>query len=129
MDRSFRSQLTLLDAAAGLGIFSFFASVYCISHRPDDYRKAQRFYVIYGGVLLALTTIDLVSGALWGQYMWIDHRNFPGGPLGYFIVSEAAWYNVLGMAAGATANILGDGLLVRPMFLRGAAEMVGTKRD
>jgi hypothetical protein len=45
--------------------------------------------------------------------MWIDHRNYPGGPLGYLAATEAAWFNILGQAATAAANILGDGILVR----------------
>jgi hypothetical protein len=65
-------------------IFAFFASVYCISDRPSDYRKGQTFYVVYGGILLALTAIGVAMFALGGQYTWIDHRNYPGGPLGYY---------------------------------------------
>jgi hypothetical protein len=99
-----------------LDIFAFFASVYCISDRPSEYRKGQTFYVVYGGILLALTTIGVASDALGGQYMWIDHRNYPGGPLGYFAVTQTMWLNILGQAAAATANILGDGLLVRLIF-------------
>jgi hypothetical protein len=29
------------DSDAGLDIFAFFASVYCISNRPSDYREAK----------------------------------------------------------------------------------------
>jgi hypothetical protein len=100
----------------GIDIFAFFASVYYISDRPSDYRKGQTFYVVYGGILLALTTIGVATDAVWGQYMWIDHRNYPGGPLGYFVASKAAWFNILGLAAAAAVNILGDGLLVRFIF-------------
>jgi hypothetical protein len=101
------------DSDPGLDIFAFFASVYCISNRPSDYRKSQIFYVAYGGILLALSAISVATDALGGQYMWIDHRNYPGGPLGYFAASDTAWFNLLRVAAGAAANILGDGLLVR----------------
>jgi cell division protein FtsW (lipid II flippase) len=71
-----------------LEIFTFFAAVYCISHRPPDYRKRQRFYMIYGGILLILVTIDVALDCLWGEYMWIDHRNYPGGPPKFFVASE-----------------------------------------
>jgi len=103
------------DSEAGLDIFAFFASVYCISGRPSNYRKGQTFYVVYGGILLALTTITVATDALWGQYMWIDHRNYPGGPLAY-LAAEATWFNILGLATVAAANILGDGLLVCLIF-------------
>jgi hypothetical protein len=106
--------LTLLEA--GLEVFTFFAAVYCISLRSDDYRKGQKFYIAFGGILLALVTIDVAMIALWGQYMWIDHRNYPGGPLGFYVASEAAWYSVTHLAVTVMTNILGDGLLVRPIF-------------
>jgi hypothetical protein len=99
-----------------LDIFAFFASIYCISDRTSHYRKGQTFYVVYGGILLALTTIGVAMDALGGQYMWIDHRNYPGGPLGYYAATGNAWFSVLGLAAAAAANILGDGLLVRLIF-------------
>jgi hypothetical protein len=98
-------------------VVTFFAAVYCISHRTSGYRKGQKFYVIYGGVLLSLTTIEVALDALWGQYMWIDHRNYPGGPLGFYLASEVAWYTAMAFGAGVMANILGDGLLVRLITL------------
>ena len=98
-----------------MDIFAFFASVYCISGRPSDYRKGQTFYVVYGGILLTLTTTTVATDALWGQYMWIDHRNYPGGPLGY-LAAEATWFNILALSTIAAANILGDGLLVCLIF-------------
>jgi hypothetical protein len=104
-----------LTKEAGIEIFTFFAATYCISLRSSDYRKGQNFYVIYGGILLALNTFQVASDALWGQFMWIDHRNYPGGPLGYYGASQGAWWNVIGFGTGAMANILGDGLLVRPI--------------
>jgi hypothetical protein len=80
------------DSDAGLDIFAFFASVYCISNRPSDYRRGQTFYVTY------------------------DHCNYPGGPLGYFAASEVTWFNVLQLGTASVANVLGDGLVVRPIF-------------
>jgi hypothetical protein len=62
-----------------------------------------------------LVTISLAANAVWGQYTWIDHRNHPGGPLGFYEATENVWYNTFGVAADAVTNILGDGLLVRPL--------------
>jgi hypothetical protein len=99
-------------------LVTFFAAVHCICHRPSRHRKGQKFYVIYGGVLLTLTTIEVALDALWGELMWIDHRNYPGGPLGFYQASQVAWYTAMAFAAGVSANILGDGLLVCPITPR-----------
>jgi hypothetical protein len=98
-------------------IFTFFAAVYCILQRPPQYRKRQRFYIIYGAVLLALVAVQVGSDGLWGEFMWIDHRNHPGGPLGFYVASQVAWYVIAGGVSTAMANIVGDGLLVRPISL------------
>lgn len=45
--------------------------------------------------------------------MWIDHRDAPGGPLGYLAANESIWWQVLGSAAGQVTNFMADGLLVR----------------
>jgi hypothetical protein len=102
----------------GVEIFTFFAAVHCICHRSSSYRKRQRLYIVFGGVLIILVTISVISNALWGQYIWIERRNYPGGQLRFYIASEGAWYNVLGIVADATTNILADGLLVRPISSR-----------
>jgi hypothetical protein len=107
-------------------IFIFFASVYCIRRRSSNYQKNQKFYVVYGGVLLVMVTIAMAFGALWGEYMWIDHRNYLGGPLGFYVASQTSWYSVLEIAAGVVANILCDGLLVRPSLLE---VLIKRKRD
>ena len=63
--------------------------------------------------MFALVTIEVSMNVMWGTLMWIDHRNDPGGPIGFYGVSEGAWYNAVDLTAHATANVLADGLLVR----------------
>jgi hypothetical protein len=105
-------------------IFTFFAAVYCISHCSPACKR-QRFYIVCGGVLLTLVTCSLTSNVptVLGQFMWIDRRNDPGGPVGYFVASQSLWYFVLGSAASATANSTGDGLLVRSISPGCVAQM------
>ena len=93
-------------------VFTFVASIYCISQRPSDYRKRQKFYIVIGAILLALITIEVTLDAMWGSFMWIGHRNDPGGPLGFYGTSEGAWYNAMDFTANAMANAIADGLLV-----------------
>ena len=112
----------------GVEIFTFFATVYCICHRSSNYRKRQRSYIAIGGTLVVLVTISVMSNGLWGQYIWIEHRNYPGGQLRFYNASEGAWYNVLGFAADATTNILADGLLVRPIPLSRRSLNRGNRR-
>ena len=38
--------------------------------------------------------------------MWIDHSNYPGGPLEFYSAPEGAWYNAFGFLADITAAML-----------------------
>ena len=107
----------LTQQEAGVELFMFFAAVYCIYQRPSNYRKRQKYYIFYGAILLVLFMIQLASEVLWGQFMWIDHRNYPGGPLAFYAASQVEWYVVIGTSATALANIFGDGLLVRTITI------------
>jgi hypothetical protein len=115
----------LTQQETGAELFMFFAAVFCIFKRPPSYRKRQKYYVIYGGILLVLFMIQLASEVLWGQYMWIDHRNYPGGPLAFYAATQVQWYVVIGTSATALANIFGDGLLVRTVSLSVEAQTKG----
>jgi len=46
------------------------------------------------------------------EFMWIDHRNFPGGPLGYFSVASSSWWGVLNVVCGVVSLALTDALLL-----------------
>ncbi|KAE9393402.1 hypothetical protein BT96DRAFT_887315 [Gymnopus androsaceus JB14] len=102
----------------GIELFTFAQAAHTILTQPvkSDHRS-QIFYVTYGAVLMMLVTIAVTTDGLWGEFMWIDDRNFPGGPLGYFSATTSMWMNVFGSAADATANILVDGLLLYRCYM------------
>ena len=76
---------------------------------------AVKFYVIYGFVMLILTTFAMAANQIMGQFMWIEHRNFPGGPFTYYVDNSTLWINILGTASCIVGNYLNDGLLVLPL--------------
>jgi hypothetical protein len=79
----------------------------------DRSQKSQKiFYITYSVVLLICLTIAKAANARLGQLMWMDHRDFPGGPAAYWAANGDVWYNVLGSATDVFANVMGDALLV-----------------
>jgi hypothetical protein len=62
-----------------------------------------------------LATISVTSDALWAKYTLIDGPHYADGQSESSGLPENAWYNTFGFSADAGANILGDGLLVRPI--------------
>jgi len=58
------------------------------------------------GFLLAMATVATVFDSLWGKYIWIDHSNYPGGPLRYYAASQTSCLSFLGITGGTMSNIL-----------------------
>ncbi|KAF7330354.1 hypothetical protein MVEN_02473700 [Mycena venus] len=111
LERSWYIGLVMFAILYGIELCMCFMSFYFLWTSPKN-EKSRYFYIAYSGVLLVLITIALASNEFFGQMMWIEHRDFPGGPVAYFTANIAAWYNTFGTAADVTANVLGDGLML-----------------
>ena len=71
-----------------------------------------KFYVIYGFVMLILFAFAMAANQIMGQLMWIEDRNFPGGPFDYYMANSTLWINILGTATCIVGNYMNDALLV-----------------
>ncbi|KAF7333330.1 hypothetical protein MVEN_02348300 [Mycena venus] len=111
LERSWYIGNTIFAILYGIELCMFFLSTYLFISSSRTARS-KRFYIGFSGTLLLLITIAMACNLLFGQMMWIEHRDIPGGPMAYFSANIAAWYNTLGTAADVTANILGDGLML-----------------
>ena len=66
--------------------------------------------------MLILTTFAMAANQLMGQFMWIEYRNYPGGPFVYYLENSTLWINIFGTAACIVGNYLNDALLVLSLF-------------
>lgn len=108
-----------LKTRIGLQIYMVFHSTHLLLNSKSGFAWRNgivKFYVIYGFVMLILTTFAMAANQLMGQFMWIEHRNFPGGPFEYYLDNSTLWINVFGTAACIVGNYLNDALLVLPSF-------------
>ncbi|KAH7918123.1 hypothetical protein BV22DRAFT_1134841 [Leucogyrophana mollusca] len=85
--------------------------------RAAHKRKSRIFYVIYSAILLFFITVSTATDVVFGQLMWIEHRDVPRGPFAYFGENLAAWYNTFGTATDVAANAMGDGLLLYRVYM------------
>ncbi|KAJ7599443.1 hypothetical protein C8J56DRAFT_1094301 [Mycena floridula] len=92
----------------GIACFVFVYS----THLLISSRHASRSYIIFAGILLLLQTIYVFKNAVVAQMMWIDHRDAPGGPVGYLLSIVFSGWNIFGNVTGPLLNILADGLLL-----------------
>ncbi|KAJ7510321.1 hypothetical protein B0H11DRAFT_2269720 [Mycena galericulata] len=111
LERSWYIGNTIFAILYGIEFCMFFMSAFFLWNTPKQ-ETSRLFYISYGGTLLILITIAMSCNLFFGQAMWIEHRDVPGGPVAYFENNIGLWYNTLGTAADVTANILGDGLML-----------------
>ncbi|KAG2355111.1 hypothetical protein BDR07DRAFT_1474179 [Suillus spraguei] len=109
---------TITTTVYGGILFLYAYSTYLLmsSIKPAT-RRRTLFYIYFGGLLLLLLTISAATNVAFGELMWIEKRNIPGGPAAFFADNLAAWYNVFGTAADCLANILTDGLLLYRCYI------------
>jgi len=108
----------------GIQLCMFFLTTYFVLYRPST-KGSNSFYLVYSAALLFLWTIALACNAIFGEYMWIDHRDaIPGGPAAYMYANLASWYNTLGTTAGVGLNFLGDALLIYRCYIIWASNWI-----
>lgn len=63
--------------------------------------------------MIMLSTINIAANAIWGQEMWITHRNDPGGVPHFIATQITVWYQTLASTSVICCIFMGDALLVR----------------
>jgi len=89
-----------------------FHSLYLLNGLNTQTPRMRRIYIGFSLIQLLLFTLEVATDGLQAQYMWIDHRDFPGGPLAYFNADGSAWYSVLNFVCGVLSLALSDALLL-----------------
>ncbi|KAJ7593995.1 hypothetical protein C8J56DRAFT_1043783 [Mycena floridula] len=93
----------IMTALYGIDVFIFCYSTHLLvaSHH------VSRRYIIFGAVMVALTTVTVFTNSVLCEFLWIKPTE---GPMSYFLSTK--WWQVLGMATSQIANITGDGFLL-----------------
>lgn len=95
----------------------------CALHlwRHRKTRKRSAFLLAYTTFLLAIETIFMVVQANTVQAVYIDNRNYPGGPWEYFLATQNLAINVIFFATLFVLTFLSDLLVVSvPYFIAAA---------
>ncbi|TFY62661.1 hypothetical protein EVG20_g6620 [Dentipellis fragilis] len=92
--------------------FQGYQSVTSSLAKESSHPKIQRFFVVYGAILLVFLTVLVATNALFGEEAWIEHRAHVDPAV--FIAEKMTvwWYYTLGYTAGIAMNFMCDGLLL-----------------
>ena len=96
----------------GMLVYMVFQTWYLMKGLKTESPAKKKFYICYGFIQLFLITVETCTNRITGQFMWIDHRDFPGGPFAYYLSVTNAWYSVWDLVCGVISNAMNDGLLV-----------------
>ncbi|TFK71054.1 hypothetical protein BDN72DRAFT_895911 [Pluteus cervinus] len=96
----------------GIQTWIAFQSIYLLRKFPSQDRRTKVAYITFTTVLLLLLCMSYVANALMGEFMWIERRSSPGGPVAWYLEHSSIWFNVLGTSTDVTANLMGDSFLL-----------------
>ncbi|PPR00560.1 hypothetical protein CVT26_009892 [Gymnopilus dilepis] len=103
--------LSITGILYGILLCLTFSSVYFLALGKTSSGR-RYFYVAYSLTLLVLLTCSFSTYAYLGQLMWINERDYPGGPYSYYTATSDSWFQILGTSTDVLANMMSDALLV-----------------
>ncbi|KAF5353569.1 hypothetical protein D9757_013705 [Collybiopsis confluens] len=75
-------------------------------------RGQGKIYVMLGLAMMFFRTIGFFPNVVLLNFMWINHRDYPGGPLAYVAANTSVWWQVLGNLASQITFFIADAILV-----------------
>jgi hypothetical protein len=76
-------------------------------------KKSDVFYAFFSTMMLFLVSLWLITQAIFNGKMWIEDRDYPGGPGQYWSDHMSDWYMDLGSTAVVLLQLMTDALMVR----------------
>lgn len=81
-----------------------------------SYRKLRIFLLTYITIFFILGTLYIISDARVNQFIFIDDRNYPGGPIAFTTEQYSIPLNVLTNVSHILGTWFADALIVRSLF-------------
>ena len=95
----------------GVEVVMYFMTLQQLQHRAKNGLN-WKFFFVYSTVLILLLTTDIAVNAVWGENMWITHRDDEGGVPVFIGTQLSDWYQVWGSSCAVGLVCMSDGLLV-----------------
>lgn len=110
--------LSDISVRIGVDIYMALHAYHLLKGLKTQTPRMKVAYISFGFIQLFLFTLLVATNGITEQFMWIDHRDFPGGPLAFFNSVGDSWYQVLNVACGVISLAMSDTLLVGHESLR-----------
>ena len=105
---SLTTAATLFSYTSGIHAAVFYRCVKVIvTNRRNNWRWLPFLFALF-----ALGAINICASINFNQAAWIDQRNYPGGPLGFFIGQPSWPSNLVAIATSVIIVVFADAFLV-----------------
>jgi hypothetical protein len=98
----------------GITIFIYFMTIHYLRVGK---KKGNWIWFIFVTVLFGLATTNIALNIRFTQLVYIDNREYPGGPLMFLIQQQAVPINVAGNAESILITFFADALLVISSYI------------
>ncbi|KAF9235460.1 hypothetical protein BU15DRAFT_77953 [Melanogaster broomeanus] len=100
---------TLQDILYGIELVLYFKTMHVLRRQRGG---STIFYAFFSSVMFFLITVWLVTQILFGEEMWIENQDFPGGPAEYWELHVSDWYIDFGGTAVIVLQLMTDALMI-----------------
>ncbi|TFK55505.1 hypothetical protein OE88DRAFT_1651854 [Heliocybe sulcata] len=108
-EQSINAAVYIGAMAYGLHIAVFYHTVLAVARNNSGFTRA---WLPYSALLLALATINICCSINFNERAWIDYRNYPGGPLAFFVEQPSIGVNIAAISTSIITILLCDALLI-----------------
>ena len=92
--------------------------VYFLLHHPSRGNRPPNYKLIaYVTVIWLIATVNVAARMKWNEMIWIDDRDYPGGPIGFLYNQFTLPINTVGNTTFVVNSCLTDLMVVSPSYL------------
>ncbi|KIK96607.1 hypothetical protein PAXRUDRAFT_293772 [Paxillus rubicundulus Ve08.2h10] len=103
--------INLEDVLYGIEFILYFKTMQILLSNRDR-NKSDLFYAFFSTMMFFLTSVWVVSQAIFGEKTWIQHRDYPGGPGGQWANHLSDWYMDFGSTSAIVLQLMTDALMI-----------------
>ncbi|KDR66736.1 hypothetical protein GALMADRAFT_216826 [Galerina marginata CBS 339.88] len=95
IERSIWIGNNMATIAYGFDIYMVFHTWHLLKRTDTLSTRKKDIFLGFSLIQLFFFTLMVATNGVTQEFMWIDHRDFPGGPMGYFSAAGSSWWGVL----------------------------------
>jgi hypothetical protein len=97
----------------GIELVLYFKTMQLLLSGRGKRKRSDLFYAFFSTIMLFLISVWLVTQVIFNERMWIEFRDYPGGPAQYWSDHISDWYIDFGSTAMIVLQLMTDALMVR----------------